>query len=448
MTHWFDVFLYELRQQVRRKSYLFVTFGIPLLVAVAFMGYQAYQDANDSGDEAEQPSSSLTEEINGTDQVIGLVDLTPDRLFPPPESYNATPDMCDASNVTALAPAIVQRLTSPGCMTGLIRGYASVELGKTALEANEIDVLYVVEPDYADTGEVSEYMTGFSMDAANTDQYVENFVLASLLQHADPDTYQTLYFRLRAPATVQEHRLDQTAATNAENENQSFVLVYAFGIILSMSIFYGGGYVMQSVVLEKESRIIEIMLSSVRPLPLLVGKVLAMGTLSLIQVVTLAGTFMVLGGRAGSVIESLGDITVRADAVVLLVVYFVLGYLLFGSAMAAIGAMSTTARESQNYVTFVTLPAMIPFFAMSVLVEEPNGTLARALSMIPLTAPMSMGMRVAVIEVPAVQLIISLLLLIVSVVFMFWAAARIFRVNVLLSGSMPKLRDIPKLIRG
>ncbi len=116
--------------------------------------------------------------------------------------------------------------------------------------------------------------------------------------------------------------------------------------------------------------------------------------------------------------------------------------------MAAIGAMSTTARESQNYVTFVTLPAMIPFFAMSVLVEEPNGTLARALSMIPLTAPMSMGMRVAVIEVPAVQLIISLLLLIVSVVFMFWAAARIFRVNVLLSGSMPKLRDIPKLIRG
>ncbi|HML21733.1 MAG TPA: ABC transporter permease [Aggregatilinea sp.] len=448
MTHWFDVFLYEVRQQVRRKSYLFVTFGFPLLAAVAFMGYQAYQETRDSGDETDQPSSSITEEINGTSQVIGLVDLTPDHLFPPPQSYDVTADTCDASNVAALSPAIVKQLTSPGCMRSLIHGYPTVEAGKDALEANEIDVLYVIEPDYTETGQVSEYMTGFSMDTANTDQYVENFVLATLLQRADADTYQTLFFRLRAPATVQEHRVDSAATTKAENENQSFVLVYAFGIILAMSIFWGGGYVMQSVVQEKESRIIEIMLSSVRPLPLLVGKVLAMGTLSLIQVGTLAGTFMLIGGRAGSVFESLGDLSVTPSALALLIVYFVLGYLLFGSAMAAIGAMSTTARESQNYVTFVTFPAMIPFFAMSIIVEEPNGTLAKVLSMIPFTAPMSMGMRVAVIDVPVGELLSSMVLLIVSVIFMFWAASRIFRVNVLLMGTMPKLRDIPKLIRG
>lgn len=447
MTHWLDVFLYEVRQQVRHKSYLFVTFGIPILAVVAFMGYQAYQDAR-SSDENDQPSSSITEEIEGTNQVIGLVDLTPEKLFPPPESYEVTPNMCDTSNVTALSPAIVKRVTSPGCMSGVIRGYASVEAGKSALEADEIDALYVIEPDYLETGDVSEYMTGFSIETANTDQFLENYVLASLLQHADPDTYETLYFRLRAPAIVQEHRLDAQAQTNAENENQGFVLVYAFGTLLAMSIFWGGGYVMQSVVQEKESRIIEIMLSSVRPLPLLVGKVLAMGTLSLVQVATLGGTFMLLGGRAGSVVEDLGDIEVRPEALALLVVFFVLGYLLFGSAMAAIGALSTTARESQNYVSIVTIPAMIPFFVMSIIVEEPNGTLATVLSLIPLTAPMSMGMRVAVIDVPVGQLLLSLGLLVAGVIFMFWMAARIFRVNVLLMGSMPKLRDIPKLIRG
>ncbi len=448
MTHWFDVFLYEVRQQVRRKSYLFLTFGLPALAVVAFLGYQAYQDTRDNSSDNNTPSSSITEEINGTDQVVGLVDLTPDGLFPPPESYNTTPDMCDASNVATLDPALIKRLTSPGCMSSIIRGYPSFEAGKTALENSEIDALYVIEPDYVETGEVSEYMTGFNIETANTDQFVENFVLATLLQHADPATYETLYFRLRAPATMQEHRIDAQAQTKAENENQGFVLVYAFGIILAMSIFWGGGYVMQSVVQEKESRIIEIMLSSVRPLPLLVGKVLAMGTLSLIQVATLAGTFMVLGGRAGSVVESLGDISVSATALALLIVFFVLGYLLFGSAMAAIGAMSTTARESQNFVSVVTLPAMIPFFVMSIIVEEPNGTLATILSLIPVTAPMAMGMRVAVIDVPVGQLLLSLGLLIGGVLFTFWMAARIFRVNVLLMGTMPKFRDIPKLIRG
>jgi len=127
-------------------------------------------------------------------------------------------------------------------------------------------------------------------------------------------------------------------------------------------------------------------------------------------------------------------------------VYFVLGFLLFGSLMAAIGALVNNSRESQNYVTFVTLPAVVPFFFISIFAEEPNSTLAVIFSLIPLTAPLSMSMRVSVTDVPLPQLAASLALLVVAVILAVWLAARLFRVNMLMTGNIPKLRDIPKLL--
>ena len=126
--------------------------------------------------------------------------------------------------------------------------------------------------------------------------------------------------------------------------------------------------------------------------------------------------------------------------------YFVLGFLLFGSLMAAIGALVNNSRESQNYVTFVTLPAVVPFFFISIFAEEPNSTLAVIFSLIPLTAPLSMSMRVSVTDVPLPQLAASLALLVVAVILAVWLAARLFRVNMLMTGNIPKLRDIPKLL--
>jgi ABC-2 type transport system permease protein len=217
---------------------------------------------------------------------------------------------------------------------------------------------------------------------------------------------------------------------------------------MMLSVFWGGGYLMQSVVQEKESRIIEIILSSVRPTPLLLGKILAMGLLSLLQVATLAGTFIFIVSRAGNLSDAVGNVHISAGTVVVLVVYFLLGFLLFGSLMAAIGALTTSVRESQNLVAVVTLPAAIPYFFLAVFAEEPNGPLAVILSLFPITAPLSMVMRVSAATVPVFQLVLGVVLLSLGVAFAIWLAGRVFRVNVLLMGNMPKLRDIPRLIRG
>lgn len=443
MSRWISVFNYEIRQMFVRKGYLFMTFVVPLLAIAAFYGYQAYRDyTEDSEDEPLNPVTS--EEFGEADSTIGYVDLTPDKLFPGPLTYsdqNCQPEFTDIS------PELIKQVTSPYCWNDRIVYFDTRETGEQALEDETVDALYVIEPDYVTSSEVSLYMAGFNIEVASTEQWIEDYMRSSLLHHLDAETYERVYLRLRDPAVVVEHRTDE-AATTSGNEDQNFVLVYGFGLILMMSIFWGGGYLMQSVVQEKESRIIEIVLSSVRPTPLLLGKILAMGALSLIQVATLLGSFLFIGSQAGDISSALGDIEVEPMTLVLMIVYFLLGFLLFGSLMAAIGAVSSSVRDSQNFVVVVTLPAAVPFFFLTLFAEEPHSTLAVALSMFPITSPLSMAMRLSVADIPTGEILLSLALLIVGVVFAIWFAGRLFRVNTLLMGNTPKLRDIPKLIRG
>jgi ABC-2 type transport system permease protein len=277
---------------------------------------------------------------------------------------------------------------------------------------------------------------------------MEDYLLSSMLQRADPETYERLYLRLRDAALFTENRVSDSGASQADDENQNYMMIYGFGIILLLSIMWGGGYLMQSVVQEKESRIIEILLSSARPTALLLGKILAMGTLSLLQLAMFIGTFLFLASKASDRFDALKGMDLPLESLPLMLVYFLLGFLFFGALMAAVGAMSTTVRESQNFVVIVTLPAAIPFFFLTMFVEEPNGSFATTMSFIPFTASLSMVMRMSVTDIPFYQHALSLGVMIVGVTIAIWLAGRLFRVNTLLMGNMPRLKDIPKLLRG
>lgn len=453
MTHWFEVFRFELRQTMRRKGYLFLTFGVPLLALVAFFGYQFYQEATESDDDT--PSTPITE-MNEDAKNAGYVDQTAEGLFPAPESYAEVDctiaageaETLNAAELTDARSTLIKRISSPYCLRQAIAYYETYEDGERALKNGDLDALYVIEPDYVDTGDVSVYIDGFSIEAAESESLINDFLIRSLLHNLDPADYEALYLRLRDPAVVNEQRITGAGeATEADSDEENFVTVYAFGLTMMLSMFWGGGYLMQSAVREKESRIVEIIISSVRPTALFMGKILAMGLLAMFQIILLVGVLVYIGGRAGDVVSGLSDIDVKLTTLVLLAVYFVLGFLLFGSLMAALGAISTSIRESQNLVVFVSLPAAIPFFFLTFFAEEPNSTLATTLSMIPFTAPLSMIMRVTVTDVPPGEIALSLGLLVLGVAAAIWLAGRLFRVNTLLSGQMPRLQDIPKLLR-
>jgi ABC-2 type transport system permease protein len=445
MTHWFNVFQYEVRRQFRSKSYLFITFVVPLLVLGAFFGYRALTAGKE--DKPSQPVGT----VNQANKSIGYVDLT--GLFPGPESYPAvncglkTDEAQSGANLSTISRiAMIKRITSPYCLREAITAYTSVQAGRAALDDSTIDVLYVIEPDFVETGNVSVYVKRASLEHMDTQTLIQDYLIRSTLYHVDPTAYEQLYLRLRDPAVVAENRISSTGAVQTQNENQNFALVYGFGLMMMLGMIWGGGYLMQSVVQEKESRIIEIMLSSVRPTALLAGKILGMGLLALLQIGMLAGTFVFILSQAGDVFQQVGSVDVEPAKLALMSIYFVLGFLFFGGLMATIGALSTSMRESQNFVVFVTLPAAVPFFFLSIFAEEPNGTLPTVLSMIPFTAPLSMAMRIVVEDVPVGQLVLSLALLTLGVAGTIWLAGRMFRVNTLLAGTMPRLRDLPRLI--
>ncbi len=449
MNRWIDVARYELRMQFRRKAYVLLTFGLPVLAIVAFFGYQIFQEAT-SDEEDEETSAPVVEEAGARSGLIGYVDTTTGGAFPPPESYPGEPDDCRVGpdEVQAVSGELIKRVTSPYCLRENIRAYDSMDAARPDFDSGELDALYVVADTYFETGEVDIYVPNLTLESAQrSGSLMEEFIVGTLLYEAEPQIYQEMYQRLRWPANLITHSLGE-GQVNESAEGDNFALTYAFGLILMLSLFWGGGYLMQSVVQEKESRVIEIILSSVPPVPLLFGKIMAMGLASILQVVTLLGTALFIMSRAGDTFGVLQGFEVEAQSVVVAIVYFVLGFLMFGSLMAAIGALTPSMRESQNYVTFVTLPAAVPFFFLTMFAEEPNGTVATALSIFPLTSPLSMIMRASVTTIPAGELALSIGLLVIAVLCTIWLAGRLFRVNTLLSGSMPKLRDIPKLIRG
>jgi ABC-2 type transport system permease protein len=209
---------------------------------------------------------------------------------------------------------------------------------------------------------------------------------------------------------------------------------------------------MQSVIEEKETRLIEILVSTVRPTELLAGKILALGSLGLLQIVVWLGSVLLLVrfmvNLPALATTFLSGIFLPGDILPIFLIYFFLGYLFFAAAYGMVGAISNSLQEGPQYAVIFTIPAALPFYFFSLFVTAPDGTIPTAMSLIPFTAPLAMVMRVVISAVPGWQIALSIVLLILADMGMLWLAGRLFRVNTLLAGQLPRLRDIPRLLRG
>ena len=199
---------------------------------------------------------------------------------------------------------------------------------------------------------------------------------------------------------------------------------------------------MASVIKEKENRVIEVVLSSVRPFQIMSGKIVGQGLTGLLQIALwLAAGAMVL--RITNIsLPGVGVSGLPPSLIALLLVYYLAGYALFASFAAGIGAVSTSMREGPQLSMLYTMPAMLPLIFLSQIVTEPNGAMAVFFSFFPLTSPLGMVMRVLLTAVPAWQIALSLLILFVSVGGGLWVATRLFRVNSLLSGQVPSGKQL------
>jgi ABC-2 type transport system permease protein len=221
------------------------------------------------------------------------------------------------------------------------------------------------------------------------------------------------------------------------------------GVMMMISVFTTSGYLLQGLTEEKENRIMEILLSSVNPEHLMLGKLFGLGAAGLLQMVLWGAsgvTFLTLVFR---ITDTGLDIDLMPSFLGLLAggAYFLLGYFFFATLMAALGAVTSTQREASQVTYLVVLPGIAPAWFMERLIENPEGLLARVASMVPFSAPLASLMRLGADGMGAIDLVISLSLLAASVAGAMWLTTRLFRAYLLMYGQRPGLRQIFRTLR-
>ncbi len=426
----FHVFRYELLRNLRRKGFLFSTFGLPALLIAALFIIQAIATSN--------ANRAAEEEQTAVGQPP-IPDMPGVNL--PGEGMNF--DQVDKAGYIDHSGLF----SDPGDLVETLTRYDDEAAATAAMQVGDIDVYYIIAADYLTTGDITLVIPTLSI-AQIDDGLIRQLILNTLAGDIqDPD----LFARLLDPANVESANISRSLPEGAVQDfDTRFILVYVFTIALMLSLFMTNGYLMQGLIEEKETRVVEILLSSLRPRQLLVGKILAFGLLGLLQMIVWLGAFLLVLQFASLLpaLSVLAAIYVPTEILPLVFIYFLLAYLFFAAAYGAVGAISNSAREGPQYAVVFTFPVIIPLWGISIFITAPDSTVPVLLSLIPITAPISMIMRLLITTVPAWQIIVSMGGMALTIVGMMWLAGRLFRVQTLLAGQAPKLRDIARLVRG
>jgi len=223
----------------------------------------------------------------------------------------------------------------------------------------------------------------------------------------------------------------------------TLLMVYMLFFVV---LFYGVN-VMRSVLEEKTSRVMEVMLATTRPQEMMAGKILGVGAVGLTQMGIWGLSALLLASPALAASAERFKGLVTPGTMIGFPVFFLLGYLLYSSLYAAVGSMVNSDQESQQIQIIVTLPLIFSIMIMFSIVNEPNSSLAVWASMFPLTAPLIMYSRIAVQPPPLWQILLSIGLLVVTIYGLVVLCGRIYRVGILMYGKKPNLPEILKWIR-
>lgn len=232
-------------------------------------------------------------------------------------------------------------------------------------------------------------------------------------------------------------------------------LAYTVALLLYMSIVLYGQSIMMSVIEEKTQRVAEVVVASISPDKLLTGKVVGVGAVGLTQQLVWVASALLLMRFQGPIGKALGissgaplDLpSVTVGTALAFVCFFVLGYTLFATMFAAAGSMVSTPQDAQQVATPLTLLIVPSLLLLTPVLMEPNGTLSRAVTLIPFTSPILMPVRMSLTSISALEVAASIALLLLTVFGAMWVAARIYRVGVLMYGKKPSMAELARWVR-
>jgi ABC-2 type transport system permease protein len=317
---------------------------------------------------------------------------------------------------------------------------------KNALVDNDIKEYFVITQDYMSTALIQRYTLKNEVQPSTTTQTaIRDFLLSNLLKGNNPDIIE----RAQSPMSIASITLTSTGeVATRQGGFAALILPYIFSILLMLAIFFSSGYLLQGLGEEKENRVMEILLSSVSTGQLLAGKVIGLGVAGLLQIIVwlISANFLmrIASSTFGNII---GVLQVTPDFWILGIIYFILGYLLMAVIMAAVGSVSPTAREGQQMSTLFTIPVVIPIYFMSLIMEHPENIVVKILTFIPITAPITVIVRLGLSEIPIWELVVSILILVLSILGCFVLATKLFRTYLLMYGKRPDFKEIIRSLR-
>jgi ABC-2 type transport system permease protein len=251
---------------------------------------------------------------------------------------------------------------------------------------------------------------------------------------------------LLKPVKLEMVRLKGGHETKANDKGMFFAILIMVMLLYMAVIFYGVS-VMRAVLEEKNSRVMEVLLSSATSTELMAGKLVGVGAVGLTQIgiwITMASVYALPALAASA---STGEIHIAPLTLVAFTLFFLLGYLLYSSVYAAVGAVITSEQEGQQLQFIILLPLILAVFMMGPVMRAPDSPIAVWTSMIPFFSPILMYVRIAIQPPPAWQIAASLLLLVATIAGILALCARIYRIGILMYGKRPTLPEIVKWLK-
>jgi ABC-2 type transport system permease protein len=253
---------------------------------------------------------------------------------------------------------------------------------------------------------------------------------------------------LTKPVDLSIQRVSGSGETR-EGGRSDFMIAFVFLFFIYMSVLFYGMFVLRGVIEEKHSRIVEVIVSSVKPTQMMLGKLIGVGLVGLTQIGIWALSAAVLFTLGVSTMSSRGMSIPAVPLSILLyfVAYFVLGYFLYATLYAMMGATVSSEEDAQQAQMPITLLLIVPMMIFTMVIANPNSTTSVILSMIPFFAPTLMMLRITVLSPPFWQIALSMAIMVLTILGCVLLAARIYRVGILMYGKRPSIAELGRWLR-
>jgi ABC-2 type transport system permease protein len=395
----------ELRTTLGRKTFMLLAFGLPVLLGIIAL---AVMVANSDGGTVEEvePQQSFVE---------GYVD-----------------------------PGGLIHDLPPNVPAGWLVPFADEAAAQQALEAGEIEGYYRISADYLESGEVLYVKETFDPLGDTVMSQGIEWILLYNLSGSDLSLAAALW----QPLDVEMQSLAPPADESYENNWFVEMLPTLMTLILYMVILIASSALIAAVAEEKKNRVMEILLSSVTPNQFIGGKILALGLVGLLMFVAYVGIMWMVATYGGRPLNIPLDYELPTELLVWASIFAVLGYAMYGSLMAGLGALAPDVKDTRSTSILLMSPMIAAYMFNIVVISNPDGILALALSLFPLTSPVSMISRMTAGDVPIWQLVLAATLQLLTALLIVRMVARLFRAQILLSGAAPSPGRYLKVLFG